>query len=103
MDDVEELHDGGAVVGDGDGALVVVDQLVHAAGAEGGADDVSHHRAGVDVAHQLPLPLRRVRAFLQQDDLRLQHGCHCRGSELAEEKREREKEREGGRRREKGD
>ena len=71
MDDVEELHDGGAVVGDGDGALVVVDELVHAAGAECGADHVGDGGAGVDVAHQLRLPLRRVRPFLQKYDLRL--------------------------------
>ena len=71
MDDVEELHDGGAVVGDGDGSLVVVDELVHAARAEGGADDVGDGGAGIDVAHQLWLPLRSVRAFLEQNDLRL--------------------------------
>lgn len=69
VDDVEELHDGGAVVGDGDGAFVVVDELVHAAGAEGGSDDVGDGGAGVDVAHQLSLPLRGVGPFLQQYDL----------------------------------
>lgn len=71
VEDVEELHDGGAVVGDGDGAVGVVDELVHAAGAQGGADHVGDGGAGVDVAHQLRLPLRRVRPFLQQNYLRL--------------------------------
>jgi len=71
VDDVKELHDGGAIVGDGDISLVIVDQLVHAARAEGGADDVGDGGAGIDVAHQLRLPLRSVRAFLQQNDLRL--------------------------------
>lgn len=61
MDDVEELHDGGAVVGDGDGSLVVVDELVHAARVEGGADDVGDGSAGIDVAHQLWLPLPRLK------------------------------------------
>ncbi|KAI4382192.1 hypothetical protein MLD38_008187 [Melastoma candidum] len=69
MDDVEELHDGGAVVGDGDGALVVVDELVHAAGAEGGADDVGDGGAGVDVADELRLPLGSISAFLEEYDL----------------------------------
>ena len=50
MDDVKKLHDGGAVVGDGDGSLVVVNELVHAAWAEGGPDDVGDGGAGVDVA-----------------------------------------------------
>lgn len=71
MHDVEELHDGGSVVGDGGAALVVVDELVHATWAQGGADDVGDGHTGVDVAHQLRLALRCVRAFLQKDDLRL--------------------------------
>lgn len=71
MDDVEEAHDGGAVVGDGGAALVVVDELVHAAWPQRGAHRVRHHRARVDVAHHLRAPLRRVRPLLQQDDLRL--------------------------------
>jgi hypothetical protein len=71
VDDVEEAHNGGAVVGDGDAALVVVNELVHAAGPQRGAHRVHHRRARVDVAHHLRLPLRRVRALLEQDNLRL--------------------------------
>jgi len=71
VDDVKELHDGSSIVGDGDSSLVIVDELVHAARAEGGADDVGDGGAGIDVTHQLWLPLRSVRAFLQQNDLRL--------------------------------
>ena len=71
MHDVEEAHDGGAVVGDGDAALVVVDELVHAPGPQRGTHGVRHRRARVDVAHHLRAPLRRVRALLEQDDLRL--------------------------------
>lgn len=81
MDDVEEAHDGGAVVGDGGAALVVVDELVHAAWPQRGAHRVRHRRARVDVAHHLRAPLRRVRPLLEQDDLRLHHGRH--GEELA--------------------
>lgn len=76
MDDVEQLHDRSPVVGDGGVALVVVDELVHAAGAERGADDVGDGGAGVDVGDDLRLALRGVRALLQQDDLRLHHRRH---------------------------
>ena len=71
VDDVEELHDGGAVVGDSGVALVVVDELVHAPGAEGGADGVGDDGAGVDVAHQLGLTLGCVGPFLEKYDLGL--------------------------------
>lgn len=71
MNNIEELHDGGAVVGDGDIALVIVNELVHATWAEGGPDDVSDGGAGVDVADELRLPLRGVRSLLQKYDLRL--------------------------------
>lgn len=76
MDDVEEAHDGGAVVGDGGDALVVVDELVHPAGAERGPHRVRHRRAGADVAQHLPAALRRVRPLLEEDDLRLHHRRH---------------------------
>lgn len=76
MDDVEEAHDGGAVVGDGGDALVVVDELVHSPGAQRGPHRVRHRRAGADVAQHLPAALRRVRALLEEDDLRLHHRRH---------------------------
>lgn len=65
MDDVEKLHDGGAVVRDGNGALVVVYQLVHPSGAQRRPHHISHRRARVYVAHQLSLSLRRVGSFFQ--------------------------------------
>ena len=84
MDDLQQLHDRGAVVGDGHLTVVVVDQLVHAARAEGSAHDVHHGLARVDVADQLPLALRCVRPFLEQNDLRLHHRVrshlHLRGT-----------------------
>lgn len=71
VDDVKEFHDGGAVVGNGDSALVVVDQLVHTPGPQRGPHHIGHRRASVDVAHQLRFSLRRIRPLLQQYDLRL--------------------------------
>lgn len=67
MHNLEVLHDGRAVVGDDDLA-VLVDQLVHAAGPEGGADNVGHSTAGVDVGNELGLALRGVGSLLQEDD-----------------------------------
>lgn len=55
--------------------LVVVDQLVHAARAQGGAHCVSQRLAGVDVADQLRFTLTSIRALSQQDDLRLLRGA----------------------------
>lgn len=71
MDNIKQLHDGGAIVGDGGAALVVVDELVHAPGPEGGPHRIGDDDAGVDVAHQLRLPLRRIRPLLQKYNLRL--------------------------------
>jgi hypothetical protein len=83
VDDVEKAHDGGAVVGDGAAALVVMDELIHAAGPQRGAHGVRHRRARVDVAHRMCLPLRRVCALLQQDDLRLLGGQKTRGTQMS--------------------
>ena len=71
MDNVEELHDGSAVVGNGDGSLIVVDELVHPSRTERGSNHVANRRDGVDVAEKLSFPLRSVCAFFQQYDLRL--------------------------------
>lgn len=108
MHDVEDAHDGGAVVGDG-GALVVVDELVHPAGAQRGPHRVRHRRARADVAHHLRAALRRVRPLLEQDDLRLhhrRHGWRLRGGGVArvwsEGRRSERRERGEGQRREKG-
>ena len=58
---------------------LVVHELVHAPGPQGGAHDISNGNAGVDVADQLGLALAGVRALPQQDDLRLLQGVK-RGS-----------------------
>ena len=50
MDNVEELHDGSAVVGDGDGSLIVVDELVHPSWTERGSNHIADRRDGIDVA-----------------------------------------------------
>lgn len=64
MDNVKELHDGGTVVGDGDRAFVVMNQLIHTPRPQRGPDHVCRSSAGVYVAHQLRLSLGRVRSFL---------------------------------------
>lgn len=71
VDDVEKLHNSSAIIGDGSVALVVVDQLVHPPGTQRRPHHIRHRHAGIDVAHDLRLPLGRVRPFLQQYDLRL--------------------------------
>lgn len=50
---------------------IVVDELVHASWAEGGADDISDGTAGVDVANELRLSLAGICAFFEKDDLGL--------------------------------
>ena len=50
MDNIEKLHDGGAVVGDGDVPFVIVDELVHSPGTQGCSNHVSHGGASVYVA-----------------------------------------------------
>ena len=50
---------------------VIYHELVHSAWAERGAHGIHHRDAGIDIADQLRLPLARVRALPQQDDLRL--------------------------------
>ncbi|RRT37172.1 hypothetical protein B296_00046945 [Ensete ventricosum] len=63
MNDVEQLHDSGAVIGDGGVALIVVDELVHSSGAQRRANRVGHGCASIDVAHHLRLPLRGLIGF----------------------------------------
>jgi len=73
--DLELLHQRRAVVRDGHIAGLVVDQLVHAARPERGAHNVHDRLARVNIADQLRLPLRRVGALLEKDDLRLHHAA----------------------------
>mmetsp|Transcript_1370 Transcript_1370/g.4189 ORF Transcript_1370/g.4189 Transcript_1370/m.4189 type:complete len:606 (+) Transcript_1370:131-1948(+) len=70
VNNVQQLHNRRAVVGDGD-SLAVVHQLVHAARAERRSDRVHDRAARINVRDELRLALRRVRAFAQQDDARL--------------------------------
>jgi hypothetical protein len=53
VDDVEQLHDGRAIVGNRRGALVVDDELVHTARTEGSPDSVDDSLAGIDVGNDL--------------------------------------------------
>ena len=73
MHDLQQLHERGTIVGDGDGALVVVDELIHAARPERGAHDVDDGLTRVDVGDELRLALRGVGALLEEDNLRLKH------------------------------
>lgn len=70
MHDVEQLHDGGSVIGNG-GAFVVVHELVHAPRAERGAHHIDDGNAGVDVADELRFALGDIGALFQQNNLRL--------------------------------
>lgn len=70
MDDIQQLHNGRAVVGNGRLASVVHHELVHAAGTQSRADGIHDGLASVDVANELSLALRRVCALLQQDNSR---------------------------------
>ena len=93
--DLQQLHQRRAIVGDGDRAVLIVDQLVHAAGPERGAHDVDDGLACVDVTDQLRFALRRVRPLLEQNDLRLHHrarswqSLHLRQGERRTERRQR--------------
>ncbi len=73
MDNIQELHDGGAVVADGGLAAGVHNELVHAARAQRRANGVHYGAAGVDVGYDLLLALGILRPLLQQEYLRL-HG-----------------------------
>ena len=67
MNNVQQGNDGGAIVGDGNVTLGV-DQLIHAAGSEGGLHDIDNRLAGVDVADDLGTPLGLVGSFTQKQD-----------------------------------
>mmetsp|Transcript_8737 Transcript_8737/g.32936 ORF Transcript_8737/g.32936 Transcript_8737/m.32936 type:complete len:422 (-) Transcript_8737:9-1274(-) len=72
---VQKPHDGRSVVADGDFAAVE-DELVHAARAESGLDGLCDRRTCVDVADDLGLALRGIRALPEQDDAWLHHHRH---------------------------
>ena len=73
VDDLEQLHERGAIIRDRDLPRLVVDQLVHAPRPKRRAHDVDDGLAGVDVGDELALTLGGVRALLEQNDLRLKH------------------------------
>jgi hypothetical protein len=69
--DVQQLHHCRAIVGDGDGAVLAVDQLVHATRTQRSFHCRSNHFAGIDVADQLWGSLRGISSFLEKDNSRL--------------------------------
>lgn len=72
VDNIQEVHNRRTIVRDG--RLVPrVDELVHAAWSERRAHGLHHGLARIDVTDQLRFPLARVRALLEQNDLRLLH------------------------------
>lgn len=48
--------------------LLIHNQLVHATGSQRGANRVHNRSTGANIGQQLPLALRRVGAFLEQND-----------------------------------
>jgi hypothetical protein len=62
MDDIEQLHDSGAVVGDGLFAILVDEQEITSVRAKGRLDGVLYGETGVDVGDDLATALRLVGA-----------------------------------------
>lgn len=75
MDDIEETHDRGTVVGYC-GTTVGVNKLVHSTRSQGGPDSLRNRHAGVDVRHDLALSLACVGALSQENDLGLECSVH---------------------------
>lgn len=71
MHNVEQLHDGGSVIGDGGCSILADEELIHAPGTKGGPHRLHHHLAGIDIGNQLLLSLRGIRPFFQKNNLRL--------------------------------
>ena len=66
MHHIEKAHDGGAVVGNRH-TLAVVDQLVHATGAQSGPHRVSHSLDGMIQQHQRFWVQARVRKGMERE------------------------------------
>ena len=64
---LQQVEDGGPVIGDGALAPGVHDQLVHAPRAESGAHSVTDHLTRIDVADQLLSPTQTLSAVFQQN------------------------------------
>lgn len=71
MNNIEELHNGSAIIGNGDTALIIVNELVHTSRSQSGTHHIGDCCAGIDVAQQLRLTLGSIRSLFQQYDLRL--------------------------------
>jgi hypothetical protein len=65
VDNVEQLHDSSAVVGDGLLAILVDEQKVTSVGAKRGLDGVLYGEAGVDIGDDLAAALRLVGAWVE--------------------------------------
>lgn len=51
MNNIEELHDGSTIVGNGYRSFIVVNEFVHPSWPERGSNHISNSRASVDVAY----------------------------------------------------
>lgn len=71
LDNVQEFHDGGTIVGDGHLTAHIHHQLIHTTGTQGGSNRVTDGKTSVDVREELALSLGRVSPFLEDDDLGL--------------------------------
>ena len=67
MNNVKELHDGGAVVGNGRSAFFK-NQFIHTTWAKSRAHDFNNGGTSVDVGNKLPTSLGGVGTFLEQND-----------------------------------
>jgi len=72
MDHLQQLHDGGSVVGDGD-ALTGMDKLVASPRPKCALDYISHSATSVDIGNQLGRPLTGIGALFEEDDRRVKH------------------------------
>lgn len=62
MDNVEQLHDSGTIVGNGLLAILVDEQEITSVRAQGGLDSRLHGETSVDVGNDLATALRLVGA-----------------------------------------
>jgi len=68
VDDVEQVDDGAAIVGDGhSAAILIVDQFITSAWAQRRADDLGDRLARVDVVHHVGGALGLLAAVFQQN------------------------------------
>ncbi len=75
MNDVEQPHNGGAVVGDGSSAIHIY-EFVHSSWTERGSNGFGHRHAGINVRNDLTFSLAGVRPLSEQNNLGLERGLH---------------------------